>query len=269
MVLSSAPQNRVLVRLSDVTQELTVGLGNATASVRTLTDVSLVVRARELVVLSGSRGAGERAVLAVVAGDRRGVLGTCEVANDARIRIMRIGARSARALAEEWQHANAHEVLTPHRVARPDVFLLDVVPDVDDDPLLRGASTRTSRVREAHADSRGSPQPASSADPHTRTYVPKPWDEKNRSALRAWAEVCRMRDGAVIMAAGDAVGRGLFDAALAHMNARAAADPGAGPRAPTGVVREVFLAESEVRVVAMHSGRLASTVRLHPYDLPA
>lgn len=298
MVMSSAATNRVLVRLSDITQELTVGLGAATASVRTLTDVSLVVRERELVVLSGSRGAGERALLAVVAGDRRGVLGTCEVANGARIRIMRIRARSALALAEEWQRADAHEVLRPSDAVRPDVFLLDVVPDADNrsqshhERAIAGAArqvvpnlspnrVQTSRVRETRADVRGHVHERAGAndrdaragetragdtragDRRARAYAPKPWDEKNRAALRAWAEVCRMRGGAVIMAAGDSVGRGLFDAALRQVG-RSRVSHGA----PTAV-REVLLEESAVRVVAMHSGRLASTVRLRSHDLPA
>jgi hypothetical protein len=243
MVLSLETRGRVLVRLSEVTQELTVGIGNATASVRTLTDVSLVVRARELVVLSGSRGAGERAVLAVVAGDRRGVSGTCDVDAAARIRVMRVSAQAALALAQEWQQCGNDLSSEQPAHANPEVFLLDVVPDTDASVHNAQDVRPTSHVRES------------------RVYTPRPWNEKNRVALRAWAEVCRMRGGAVIMAAGDAVGHGMFDAALTHVRRSRTTPPTA--------VREVLLEQSSVRVVAMHSGRLASTIRLRANDLTA
>lgn len=237
MVMTSGLQSSVLVRLNDVTQELAVGIGQTTASVRTLTSVSLVVRERELVVLSGSRGAGERAVLAVVAGDRRGVVGECDVREDARVRLMRIGAPAALALAEEWQRADSYlhratdsrdARAADKRLAPPEIFLLDVAEPTD--------------------------APRAGRDP-------KPWNEHNRLALRTWAEVCRLRGGAVIMAAGEFVGRDLFDLAMSQINRSAAIRP--SPSA----VREVLLDESSVRVVAMHAGRLASSVRLRARDL--
>lgn len=261
MVMSLESGSRVLVRLSEITQELTVGIGNATASVRTLTDVSLVVRAGELVVLSGSRGAGERAVLAVVAGDRRGVSGTCTVDDDACVRIMRISAQAALALAEEWQRCSSRMPSTQSRGASPEIFLLDVAPDAQTSAGRGTDSPRTSRVRESDVPES---RPGPSRVRESRVYAPRPWNEKNRVALRAWAEVCRMRGGAVIMAAGDAVGRGMFDAALTHVR-RSRETP---PLAPTAV-REVLLEQSMVRVVAMHSGRLASTIRMQANDLTA
>src|SRR4051812_44462168 len=101
----SPPTAATLVRTVALSQTLNVGLGNAVASVRTLTDISLTVHAEELVVLSGSRGAGERALLAVIAGDRRGVSGSCDVVSGVRTRLLRISTSSARALTEEWARA--------------------------------------------------------------------------------------------------------------------------------------------------------------------
>ncbi|MEP6833225.1 MAG: hypothetical protein ABJB74_07515 [Gemmatimonas sp.] len=273
MVMAAYPPGRVLVKLSDVTQELTVGIGGANASVRTLTDISLEVRERELVVLSGSRGAGERAVLAVIAGDRRGVIGNCEICPRTRIRLLRIGAEAALALTQEWQraetiayfasastvHDDADEPLDDETRqylellaslpelksdSPPDLILLDVVP------ALRSVSV--SEVREG----------VGASVRNSRAGAVRPWDEKNRSALLAWANVCRARGGAIVMAAGDAVGREIFDLALSHVRR----DMSKGLRVPTSV-REVLLDASTVRVVPMHAGRLAASVRLRPNDL--
>ncbi|MGV3709663.1 MAG: hypothetical protein ACO1Q7_12575 [Gemmatimonas sp.] len=302
---------RVLARLSDVTQELTVGIANASATVRTLTNVSLEIRERELVVLSGSPGAGERAVISVLAGDRRGVTGTCVVDSTTRVRLFRIGARAAIALIQEWQrcdmlaycaamvqadnetdrahapplnpeirrnaelHALMQQVPSPDAV--PDLILLDVVPD-QFGPASSwadvGAPTRVSPRHVAETTPSGMP----------------PWDERNRATLSAWTGVCRMRGGAVVMAAGNAIGADIFDAALRRMSglkqptsarasaaatgtgtgtgtASASAATAAGaptPVAPaqTSVVRETFTEGAGVRVVPMHSGRLGAPVQL-------
>ena len=303
MVKLSDSGDRVLVRLSDVTQELTVGIGGAIASVRTLTDVSLEVRERELVVLTGSRGAGERAMLAVIAGDRRGVTGSCEVRPRTRVRIMRMGAQAALALTQEWQRcetlayfsalgsaadieaefvhnerreqAALHDAPQHQHAHQPaDLILLDVVPDVDDGIASVAARARPRRVRETlnadprRTESRGANsrneayRDAESHGAYSRSQAVRPWDEKNRAALLAWASVCRQRGGAVVMAAGDAVGNGIFDAALGRVR------PAVAQRAqfPT-TVREGWFDASTVRVVPMHSGRLGAPVRLRSNDL--
>ncbi len=276
MVMSSG--GRVLVKLSEVTQELSVGIGGAIASVRTLTDISLEVRERELVVLSGSRGAGERAMLAVIAGDRRGVTGVCEVRPRTRVRLLRMGAQAALALTQEWQrtetlsyfstlatsseidgellhdqpqgHAGLHNPPRPEgRDQTPDLILLDVVPDAGDLAASQLSGTRRGRVAET-------------LNPDPRVKGVRKWDEKNRAALLAWAGLCRQRGGAVVMAAGDAVGNGIFDAALSHLRTH-----GARPAHFPAAVREVRFEASTVRVVPMHCGRLGAPVRLRANDL--
>ena len=299
MVMLADSGDRILVRLSEVTQELTVGIGGAIASVRTLTDVSLEVRERELVVLSGSRGAGERAMLAVIAGDRRGVTGSCEVRPRTRVRLMRMGAQAALALTQEWQrcetlayfsaldsaadieaefvHNGMREQAALHDAPQhqpADLILLDVMPDVDDVIASVVTRARPGRVRETlNADPRtvgargthSNGADSRNADPrnaNSRSHAVRPWNEKNRAALLAWAGVCRSRGGAVVMAAGDAVGNGIFDAALSHVR------PEVSNQAyfPTAV-REVRFDASTVRVVPMHSGRLGASVRLRARDL--
>jgi hypothetical protein len=240
-----------LVRITGLSQDLTVGVGSALASVRTLTNVSLSVHAQELVVLSGTRGAGERALLAVIAGDRRGVSGTCDVSVSIRIRLMRIQAQAALALTQEWARAT---LIPPAEIAgatkhAPELFLLDVEPTT---------SLNTAR---AHA--------------------PRPWSEDNRSALLAWAALCRARGGAVVMAAGQSLGEGLFTHALAHnhrigshlSSASRRIDVARGrvhanPRPlQTHSVFERQSALAPVRVVVMHSGRLAPSIQLDAHDL--
>jgi energy-coupling factor transporter ATP-binding protein EcfA2 len=263
---------RVLARLSDVTQELTVGIANASATVRTLTGVSLEVRERELVVLSGSPGAGERAVISVLAGDRRGVTGSCDVNADTRVRLFRIGSRAAIALIQEWQrcdmlaycaamvhaedntgattsptlhpeirrnaelHALMQQVPAPN--VPPDLILLDVVRDVGD--ASSAMSNHRDGIHPARRVAEGVPSGLA------------PWDERNRAALTAWAGVCRMRGGAVVVAAGNAIGSDIFDSALRRMS---------GATTPSAV-RETFTEGAGVRVVPMHSGRLGAPVQL-------
>ncbi|MEP6778775.1 MAG: hypothetical protein ABJC26_02720 [Gemmatimonadaceae bacterium] len=232
------PQVAEVVRVTDVTQELSVGVGQALASVRTLSNVSLAVRERELVVLSGSRGAGERALLAVIAGDRRGVTGNCDIAPHTRIRLMRIAAAAALALTEEWDRAEQfspegrgnlenHEApVTRER----ELFLLDVA----------GESESTTM-------------------PSNSKWQPREWNECNRGALFAWATTCRNRGGAVVMAAGALLGDALIKDAVHQLQ------PHWMARRPTVArfVRERRnVRESSVRVIAMHSGRLAPPVRL-------
>ena len=243
MIMSSETSREILVRLTGISQELTVGVGAAIASVRTLTDFSLVIRARELIVLSGSSGAGERAVLAVIAGDRRGVSGTREVHNSVRLRSLRMSASSALALAQEWQRAEL-EALTgdtaSHRdgvvgeradaetfpTEHPaDVFLLDVVAEplgaVVSEPShtpakklhwrsVAGATTRGASSRSATT------RPASARNTTSRNAPPASWNEKNREALYNWAVVCRRRGGAIAMAANEEFGLRLINADLAR-----------------------------------------------------
>ncbi len=298
MVMSSVVHGRVLVKLSEISQELTVGIGSAHASVRTLSGVSLEIRERELVVLSGNRGAGERALLSVIAGDRRGVTGSCEIRPDTRVRLLRITARAALALTQEWQrcetlayfsalaavcerdgelmHDEVRQYVALHNALRlhesdqpPDLILLDVVPDPTDPVAATMATGRPNRVAETPV---GAPRASGAGARDARSHVSsagaaaglsgaRPWDEKNRAALLAWAGICRLRGGAVVMAAGDAVGNGIFDAALNRVR-----EASPGPRVPTAV-REVRFDASTVRVVPMHSGRLAASVRLRTNDL--
>ena len=285
MVMSAGAQGKVLVKLSEVTQELRVGIGSANASVRTLTDVSLEIRERELVVLSGNRGAGERALLAVIAGDRRGVTGSCEVLPHTRIRLLRITSQAALALTQEWQRCETlayfsalaaaceeegefihdeirqyvalHESLQMHQSDQPpDLVLLDVLPEASDRVTSNWSVGRRGRVAE-------SPLPSTEVlNAAAAGRGVRPWDEKNRAALLAWAGICRLRGGAVVMAAGDAVGNGIFDAALRHVRRESPS----GSRVPSAV-REVRFDASTVRVVPMHSGRLAASVRLRANDL--
>lgn len=249
MVMLADSGGRVLVRLSEITQELMVGIGGASASVRTLTDVSLEVRERELVVLSGSRGAGERAMLAVIAGDRRGVTGSCEIRPRTRMRLMRMGPQAALALTQEWQRCESLAYFSA----------LDTASDIEADFLHN-------EIRPPAASQESSQQ---SLSDRTSDLIlldvsedARPWDEKNRSALLAWAGICRSRGGAVVMAAGDAVGNGIFDAALSHVR------PDESKRAQfPSTVREVRIDASTVRVVPMHCGRLGAPVRLRSNDL--
>lgn len=243
------PASAELVRVTSLSQDLTVGVGLALASVRTLTDVSLVVHARELVVLSGNRGAGERALLAVIAGDRRGVTGTCDVDLHTRVRLMRIGAPAAAALAQEWPRAtHISQSITAHAstLDKPELFLLDVVND------------------------------------DTRDRAPRAWSENNRATLLAWAALCQSRGGAVVMAAGQALGEGLFTSALSrsatphnvhpfkHASREGRPLPASRAsvferRVPSG--ESVTTPVSPVRVVVMHCGRMAPSIQLDACDL--
>ena len=234
----SKPLLAEIVRVTDVTQELSVGLGQALACVRTLSNVSLAVRERELVVLSGSRGAGERALLAVIAGDRRGVTGQCDIAPHTRIRLMRIAPAAALALTEEWDRAEQFS------------------------PEARGNSenreTKSNRDRELFLlDVAGESQ--ATTMPSNSKGQPREWNECNRGALFAWATTCRNRGGAVVMAAGALLGDALIKDAVHQLQ------PNWMAQRPTGarVVRERrIVRETSVRVIAMHSGRLAPPVRL-------
>lgn len=235
--------NRILVRLAGISQELSIGVGAAIATVRTLTDIDLTIHKRELVMLSGGRGGGERAMLAVIAGDQRGVTGQREIHPNARLRAMRISASSAMALAEEWERA-CNAITPPHAIGERDggnasstprivhdVFLLDVVSD----PAARKSDSgkngrrrwRNLRVAEGRAN------------------APKAWNEANRAALALWARQCQARDGAIVMASDEDVG-------LAFMRS------GAAPM----TVREAPVRHSLIRVIAMHCGRLAASVRV-------
>lgn len=248
MLLPRFTQSSPLVQLHAVTQELSLGVGCATASVRTLSDVSLTVGAGELVVLAGARGAGERAMLAVIAGDRRGVTGSCDIPAGTVVRLLRIGAAAALTLAKEWERAAARAAVagygtaggTPGRLfsgsvpharttagARRQLFLLDVQP--------------------------GAPAGVHDAD-----------------LMFQWAAACQRRGCAVVMAAGAPFGRGLLELALRrtevrqHVRHAAAAMPADRHRAAARAgVREAPLAVSAVRIVAMHCGRLAPSVSLH------
>lgn len=227
-----------VVRISDVTQELSVGLGQAVASVRTLSSVSLAIRERELVVLSGSRGAGERALLAVIAGDRRGVTGQCDIAPHTRVRLLRIAPAAALALTEEWDRAEqfapeVHSDSENHKATSNrdrELFLLDVAGEAP-----------------------------STAMPSNSRWRAREWNECNRGALFAWATTCRNRGGAVVMAAGASLGGALIKDAVHHLHPNWATHRKAG----THSVRERrIVREPSVRVIAMHSGRLAPSVRL-------
>lgn len=243
MSQQTADSDRILVRLAGVSQELSIGVGAAIATVRTLTDIDLTIHKRELVMLSGGRGGGERAMLAVIAGDHRGVSGEREIHPNARLRAMRISASSAMALAEEWERAchsiNASDFAVTHSGgadagrsrAVHDVFLLDVVSD----PATRqsdGAKGGRKRWRSPRV-----------AEPSAN--APRAWSEANRAALALWARQCQARDGAIVMASDEDVG-------LALMRS------GAAPMA----VREAPVRHSLIRVVAMHCGRLAASVRV-------
>lgn len=230
--MSHEPQHADLVRIADLSQELTVGVGGVFASVRTLTNVSLTVRAQELVVLSGSRGAGERALLAVIAGDRRGVTGTCDVNLHTRVRAMRIGAAAALALTQEWARAGAIAHGATTRPNAAELFLLDVVRET--------AALQNS--------------------PH----APRRWTEGNRPALLEWAVSCRSRGGAVVMAAGHVLGNGLLSHAMAQLT------PGQWPSAlppRAGLVYERRADMPPVRVVVMHSGRMAPDIPMHAHEI--
>ena len=247
-----------LVRISDLTQDLTVGLGPALASVRTLTNVSLSVHAQELVVLSGTRGAGERALLAVIAGDRRGVTGTCDVSISTRVRLMRIQAPAALALTQEWARAAQIPVsdIPGDNGHASELFLLDVEPAVAPYDISR----RTARTQSA-----------------------RPWSEDNRSALLAWAALCRARGGAVVLAAGQALGEGLVSRAMSHSRmqgidfaSRATSShstqskdkAAVAPRAQkAALVFERHVPTATVRIVVMHCGRVAPPVTLDVHDL--
>ena len=231
-----------IVRISDVTQELSVGLGQAVASVRTLSNVSLTVNAGELVVLSGSRGAGERALLAVIAGDRRGVTGQCDIAPHTRIRLLRIAPAAALALAEEWERAEQFQSqlrdesaeCPPPSASERELFLLDIA-----------------------GESASAPMPSNSK------WQPREWNESNRGALFAWASTCRNRGGAVVMAAGALLGDSLIKNAVRQLQPNRIA-----PRTSALTVRERQIQpETSVRVIAMHSGRLAPPVRLSLHSL--
>lgn len=296
--MSSENYQQVLVRLTGISQELTVGVGAAIASVRTLTDFSLVVHARELIVLSGSSGAGERAVLAVIAGDRRGVSGTREVHNNVRLRSLRISASSALALAQEWQMAelesmaegNASQGVTtarenafanaqssPHPA---DVFLLDVVDEPRDSELSDASRSPAKRMHWRSVAS------ASSRRTTSRNAPPAAWSEKNRAALYNWAVMCRRRGGAIAMAASEQFGLHLINAGLARPQTASAderivaRDAIQSPDRPftersratstyasasTSAVRETPVYLPSMRVVAMHCGRLAATI---PIPMP-
>lgn len=286
MVMSSETSGRVLVRLTGISQELTVGVGAAIASVRTLTDFSLVVRARELVVLSGSSGAGERAVLAVIAGDRRGVSGSCEIADAVRIRALRISSSSALALAQEWQRAEldsttdggnqfcVSEVRTDDASTGTSscsqLFLLDVVPDADD-----AATRNAARSTAGASGSWRSPRLA-----RLKPRRPLPWNEQNRQALYDWAVVCQRRGGAIAMAVGEQFGLDLLNAdpelrsrtsngrqSLARVVPPVSlhASGESALRAPAVTsVRETPVIAPSLRVVAMHCGRLAASINV-PY----
>lgn len=289
--MQSESDNRVLVRLTGISQELTVGVGAAIASVRTLTDFSLVVRARELVVLSGSSGAGERAVLAVIAGDRRGVSGTCEVHENVRMRALRISASSAFALAQEWQRAeyetgsgsfreyrdreagdnHVHSEVSP---PRSDVFLLDVVNDSVD--AERGGSASATARTSAGSSSTAKSRWRSARHSGARRPNPLSWNEKNREALYNWAVVCQRRGGAIAMAVGEEFGLDLLQSGLAPKDARSFCtqalaraellapgqrSPGAATfTTPVSAVRETPVLAPSLRVVAMHCGRLAASI---------
>ena len=245
MTQSVTDSDRILVRLAGISQELSVGVGAAIATVRTLTDISLTIRKGELVMLSGGRGGGERAMLAVIAGDQRGVSGEREIHPNVRLRALRISASSAIALAEEWERActarlpgagaTAVQQEVADRLSKAhtvhDVFLLDVVSDA-----VAATSQSPSAARRRWRSPRGS---------HTMPDGPKPWNEANRPALALWARQCQDRDGAIVMASDEDVG-------LALMRR------GAGPMA----VREAPVRHSLIRVIAMHCGRLAASVRV-------
>ncbi|MDQ6612484.1 MAG: hypothetical protein M3Y64_08620 [Gemmatimonadota bacterium] len=226
-----------IVRLVNVTQELSVGVGLATASVRTLTNVSLSVCASELIVLSGSRGAGERALLAVIAGDRRGVTGQCCVAPQTQLRLMQISSGAALALTEEWQRSESQGAGPAARplaeraqtAAAHELFLLDVLnqTELQNRPAH---SRRSARV----------------------------WNEYNRAALFAWVTNCRAQGGSVIIAAGASLGDALFNGAFMKLQPHWPTARATSTRA----VREVRVVESSVRVIPMHSGRLAPSVQL-------
>jgi len=206
---------------------------------------------------------------------------------------MRMGARAALALTQEWQRCETlayfsaldsagdiegdfvHHEIRDHAVLRDashlhrrdqpaDLILLDVVPDVDDVVAYVPTVARPGRVAETlNADPRRTGAlDADSRNATSRSDGVRPWDEKNRAALLAWAGICRQRGGAVVMAAGDAVGNGIFDAALSHVRP----DASKQPHFPTAV-REVRFDASTVRVVPMHSGRLGAPVRLRANDL--
>ena len=239
-MLSAGLAGTEIVRLIDVTQELSVGVGFASASVRTLTGVSLAVCARELIVLSGSRGAGERALLAVIAGDRRGVTGNCFVAPQTKLRLLQISASAALALTEEWRRSESFPVgattQTSGKFAEParacELFLLDVWTEAE-------SSARPARSRRAVRE----------------------WNDSNRRALFAWVIRCRRQGGAIVMAAGSTLGDSLFNGAFMELRpdwltARATSATSAMS------VREARIAPSSVRVIPMHSGRLAPSVQL-------
>jgi hypothetical protein len=274
-----------LLQVISLSQELTVGLGAIAASVRTLTDVSLSVHAGELVVLSGARGAGDHALLAVIAGDRRGVNGACDVRAHVRVRLLRISTAAARALAEEWPRAaSVIEGMTPaERTALassaahpPEIFLLDVIPDG-----APGGTTPRPTAQSAACTSqcsRGSHTSTTSAKP------PKPWNEGNRHALLAWATLCQLRGGAIIMAAGHTLGERILTHALDRQLTRA--DSAFSPLRPTSPAQPVLHGTAShatavraaavherhreapaVRVVVMHAGRAAPAIALYAHDL--
>ena len=246
MVMLAEPLGAEIVRLSDVSQELKVGVGTAVASVRTLTNVSLAINERELIVLSGSRGAGERALLAVIAGDRRGVTGNCIIAPRARIRLMRIAPAAALALTEEWQRAESFTRLNTNSAysAHPDT---DVKTDATESNSARELFLLdvVSESKSAHASSGPS-------------GLAREWNESNRGALFSWACTCRERGGAVVMAAGATLGAALFSDAFKQLRPDWSAVRTVNARS----VRERRITQTSVRVIAMHSGRLAPSVQL-------
>jgi hypothetical protein len=154
----------VLLTLNDLSQELTIGVTSAQAIVRTLSRVTLSVRARELVVVAGARGAGERALLSVAAGDRRGVTGTRVLQRDVRLRAARIRPAQARALIWQWdESAMAPAPVSSNCKAPVTLMLLDV-----------GADTARAETFPAYADG---------------------------ERLRRWTLALRNRGGSILMAA--------------------------------------------------------------------
>lgn len=247
MLLPQFTQASPLVQLHAVTQELSLGVACATASVRTLSDVSLTVGAGELVVLAGARGSGERAVLAVIAGDRRGVTGSCDIHAGTVVRLLRIGARAALTLAKEWGRAAAAGTAgTDYGAIRVSAGRF---PGSADDARTAAGTRRQLFLLDVQPDA-----PCGLHDPDLMFH---------------WAAACQRRGCAVVMAAGAPFGRGLLDLALRrtevrqHVRHAAAAMPvpchGAAAR---GEVREAPLAVSAVRIVPMHCGRLAPPVSL-------
>lgn len=269
----ATPRPTPLLHVAGLTQTLSIGIGSAVASVRTLTDVSLTVAAGDCVVLAGGRGAGERALLAVIAGDRRGVTGTCDVDPTCRVRVLRIGRAAALALAHEWARAasiaastsdaDAARIANSH--AHPaELFLLDVSDESRDRADAHAADARAADARAAPAE--------------------KPLD---RAALLNWATLCTLRGGALVIAAGEALGVGLFQNALQQLqrprpNTNTTATERdtrrpPSPRTPVSV-RETPAASSRpapsrhdgmypVRVVVMHGGHVAPVIPLSTSDL--